>query len=102
MLKIELDMKDYPKGYEFDLGGVVVKNGSSVEIDADKEQELVARYRQPVKDHFESNAAIKVTGTPKYSGKDVSDMFPPSEPVVIPSPYLEEEEETPKDGGGDN
>ncbi len=69
--KLEMNHPDFPKDQEFDLGGVVVKNGSSVTLTEEQEQAVVARHGASVKDALSGNPALKVSGTSELSKKEV-------------------------------
>lgn len=86
--KIEVDFPDFEKGVEFDVGGVLVPNGGSVELTAEQEQDFVSRHQAAVKDQLGSEY-VKVTGSSSLSKKTVDDLTP----EVSDTPVVE---------GGDN
>lgn len=75
-VKISVDFPNMEKGTELDVGGVLVENGGSVELDDDQELAFVARHRKAVKDWAGESSYVKVTGSPKYGPKAVEDMYP--------------------------
>ena len=64
------------KGTELDIGGVLVPNGGSTELDEDQELSFVSRNRKSVKEWCGDSEYVKCSGTPKYGPKAVEDMFP--------------------------
>jgi hypothetical protein len=61
--KLEVNYPEFPKGEEFDVAGVLVKNGGSTELDADAEAAFVSRHGKSVKEAIGANAHIKVSGS---------------------------------------
>lgn len=66
-LEIAVDFPDMPKGKEFDVGGILVKNKGSVKLSKEQEEALVARHGKPVKEALKSEN-VKVTGTTEVGG----------------------------------
>jgi hypothetical protein len=75
-VEITMDHPDFPKGTEFDLGGVLVPNGKTVKLSDDAELSFVSRHHQAVKDKLGNNEYVKVGGTAKYGPTEVDKMFP--------------------------
>lgn len=74
--KLSMSHPDYPKGTEFDVGGLLVPNGGSVSVSEEMEQALVSRHGAPVKEALGANPHLKVEGTtelskPKAEGGEV-------------------------------
>jgi hypothetical protein len=89
-VKVAINFPNTAKGTEMDVGGVLVKNGGSVELDDDQELSFVARHRKPVKEWAGDSEYVKVTGTPKYGDKAVEEMFPQPEPAeIVPDQSVE-------------
>lgn len=61
--KLEVNFPDYPKGHEFDLGGVLVENGSTKTLNPEDEARIVAFHGQSIKDALGNSACIKISGT---------------------------------------
>lgn len=98
-VEIAYNNPDFPKDTEFDLGGVLVKNGGSTKLNEDQEQSFVARHGKAVKDYFENSALAKVTGSPKFSAADVKKMYPQPEPIVGVNPYVDDTPAAATEGG---
>lgn len=62
-LKVSYNNPALPKGQEIDLGGFMVKNGSTVELTKEQEESIVARIGVSVKDYFAGSEDVKVDGT---------------------------------------
>ena len=90
-IKLTADFPNMAKGTELDIGGVLVKNGSSAELDDDQEHSFVARHRKSVKDWAEGSEYVKVSGTPKFGPKQVEEMFPEPAPPEVPEQPVAEE-----------
>jgi len=75
-VKLSVNFPTTAKGTELDVGGILVENGGSVELDDDQELAFVARHRKPVKDWAGDSEYVKVSGSPKYGAKAVEEMFP--------------------------
>ena len=72
--KLEFHNPEYPKGIEFDIGGVLVKNGGSLTLTEEQEQGIVTRRGMSVKDALSNNVHLKITGTSELSKKDVNEL----------------------------
>jgi hypothetical protein len=72
-LKVSFNDPAFPKDEEFDLGGVLVKNGGSVTLTEDQERAILARFGMTAKDYFADSEAIKVEGTAEVKGKEVKE-----------------------------
>jgi hypothetical protein len=75
-VRMSANFPNMDKGTELDVGGVLVENGGSVELDDEQELAFVSRHRKSVKDWAGDGEYVKVTGSPKYGPKAVEDMFP--------------------------
>ena len=78
-LKLSLNKEQYPKGMEFDVGGVLVENGGSTELDEDAERRFISRNGMDVKEFFAGSEEIKVEGTTAVKGGAASMLPPPEE-----------------------
>jgi len=93
-VRLSVNFPNIAKGTELDVGGVLVENGGSVELDDDRELSFVARHKKSVKDWAGDSEYVKVSGSPKYGPKAVEELFPePVAPVVEPAPVEPEAEE---------
>ena len=70
---------DYPKGTGFDVGGLLVPNGGSVEVDEDHERALVSQHGASVKDALSNNPHLKISGTTTLSAKELDALAPEPE-----------------------
>lgn len=70
-LKLSYNNAALPKGQEVDLGGVLAKNGSTVELSEEQELSLAARVGMPVRDYFKDSEDVKVEGTATVAAKDI-------------------------------
>lgn len=97
-LKIEYKNPAFPDGTEFDLGGILVINGQTTDVDDDAEHRYVSRNRLAVREGLAGNSQLKVTGDALYSPKRVQDEFPAPTEIEPPVEVLETEA-APVDGG---
>jgi hypothetical protein len=93
---IKANFPNMDKGTELDVGGVLVKNGGSTELTDEEEQSFVSRHRKSVKDWAGDNEYVKVSGTGKFSSKQVEDQYP--EPAGV-QPILDDVTVPPADEG---
>jgi hypothetical protein len=103
-LEVSFTNEQFPKDYEFDVGGLLIPNMGSVKLDDDAELNFVSRHRQAVKDWAGDSEQVKVTGSPKYGPAEVAKMFPePEEEVFV---TIDENvvamTNAPEEEGGDN
>jgi hypothetical protein len=75
-VKIEVNFPNMDKGTELDVGGILVKNGGNVELTDEQEAFFVSKYRKTPKEWAGEGEYVKVSGTGKFSPKQVEDMFP--------------------------
>jgi len=72
MYTLEVNNPDFPKDFEFDCDGILVKNGSSTKVTKEMEEAFVARWNGVgVKDiygHESVPDSIKLTGSTALSG----------------------------------
>ncbi len=63
--KLEVNHPAFPKGTEFDLDGILVKNGETVEIPAEKEAWFKAYNKRTIHDIYGHGRSkiVKLTGT---------------------------------------
>jgi len=75
-LTIEIKHPDFEDDVDFDVAGILVKNGGSVELTEDQERLLVSRRQKPAKDVLEAASFVKVKGTSLLSKKDIDEILP--------------------------
>jgi hypothetical protein len=73
--KLEVDHPDFPKGWEFDLDGILVENGSSVSVDEDMERSFLSRIGRPIKDIYGHSEIVKLTGSSALSPKEKAEAL---------------------------
>lgn len=69
-MKVEYTHPDYPEGHHFDLGGILVPNGATVEVDAEGAAAFLARTGKTLQDAAKGNPFLKVSGSSKNEGGD--------------------------------
>jgi hypothetical protein len=70
---LEVNHPDFPKGFEFDCDGILVKNGNTVKISKDEEQAFLSRVGRPLREiygHKDVPDHIKLTGTTELAKTD--------------------------------
>lgn len=72
--KLELNHPDFPKDFEFDLDGILVKNKSSKTLTADEEQAFLAKNRKTVKEIYGHSDIVKLTGSTELSKSNVDEL----------------------------
>lgn len=87
-LKVTYNNENFPEGQEFDIGGVLVENGGSVELTEEQELALVSRTGMAVRDYFADTEDVKVEGTAAFTPAKVEDLV---EPSVLPPPPNDKE-----------
>lgn len=75
-VKLEVNFPNMDKGTELDCGGILVKNGGSVELTDEQEAFFVSKYRKTPKEWAGDSEYVKVSGSGKISPKQAEDMFP--------------------------
>jgi hypothetical protein len=88
--KLEVNHPHFPKGFEFDCDGILVKNGESVTLSKEDELLFLGRWGQDVKHFYGHGTHAKVTGSSELSAKEKAD----AKPEVSDTPEIDE-----KDGG---
>jgi hypothetical protein len=96
-IKLEYDNPAFPKDTEFDVCGVIVPNGGSVELTEEQEQKVIAQTGLPAKEAFEGNDMLKVSGTAHFTGKKLDELIPASDAEVA-SAELAKDDDT-EEGG---
>lgn len=86
-VEITYNNPDFPKDTEFDVGGVLVKNGKTVKLDEEAELAFVSRHQKAVKDKLSNNEHLTVGGTAKYGPAEVEKMFPAPQASMVENPY---------------
>jgi hypothetical protein len=61
--KLEYNDPAFPKDTVFDLGGVGVKNGSSVTVDAETQARVEAHHGKPLKEALGNSPFVKISGS---------------------------------------
>lgn len=69
-MKLEYAHPDFPEGHHFDVGGILVPNGGSVEVNADSAAAFLARTGKTLQEAAKGNAYLKVSGSSKSEGGD--------------------------------
>lgn len=77
-IKIEVNFPNMDKGTELDAGGVLVKNGGSVELTDEQEGAFVSRHQKTPKDWAGESEYVKVSGTGKIGPAQMKELFPES------------------------
>lgn len=72
--KLEVDHPDFPKGFEFDCDGILVKNGETKTLSKEDETLFLARWGEDVKHFYGHGTVAKVTGSSELSSKEKSDL----------------------------
>ncbi len=72
--KLEVDHPDFPKDFEFDLDGVLVKNKGSRTLTEDEEQSFLAKNRRTVKEVYGHSKIVKVSGSSEMSRKEIEEL----------------------------
>jgi len=82
--KLEVDHPDFPKGFEFDCDGILVKNGSAVSLTKEDEQNFISRWGHDVKHFYGHGTIAKVTGSSELSTKEKSEALAAAPPETKP------------------
>lgn len=78
-LTIEIKHPDFEDDIEFDVGGILIPNGGSVELTEEQERLIVSSRRMPTREVFEGNQFVKVKGSSLLSKKDMDEILPSNE-----------------------
>jgi len=70
---LEVDHPDFPKGFEFDCDGILVKNGESRKLTKEDELAFIGRWGNDVKHFYGHGTHAKVTGSSELSTKEKSE-----------------------------
>jgi hypothetical protein len=70
---LEVDHPDFPKGFEFDCDGILVKNGEGRKLTKEDELAFIARWGQDVKHFYGHGTYAKVTGSSELTSKEKSE-----------------------------
>lgn len=97
-VKIAVELPYMEKGTELDVGGVLVKNGESVELDDEQEMRFVSMHQKTPKEWAGESPHVKVTGTGKVSEKEMKEMFPETTGTPAQEEAKEEQEKAPAEG----
>jgi hypothetical protein len=92
-LEVTLDNPVYPKGTEFDLGGLLVKNGETLELTDEQEQSFVSRHQKSVRSQLSNHQHITVKGKGKLSDEKIEELYPEPEPLEITPPDFDDNAE---------
>jgi hypothetical protein len=89
-LTVEIKHPDFEDEVEFDLAGILIPNGGSVELTEDQERLLISRRRRSVREVLEGNPFVKVKGSSLLTKKQMEEILPPD--VEISDMPVETEE----------
>ena len=70
MLSVKFHNPDFPDDIVFDIGGIAVPNGSSVEVDDEAELKFYATHGKILKDYFKDNKQVEISGTTEITSAD--------------------------------
>jgi len=68
-MKVSMNHPAFPKGFEFDIGGVLIENGSTIDLDAEQVATIEARSGLPIKEALGNSPFIKLGGTKTEGGE---------------------------------
>ena len=68
--KLEVNHPDFPKDFEFDCDGILVKNKATVTVTKEMEEAFLGRNGKSVKEIYGKSDIVKVTGTTELGGGD--------------------------------
>lgn len=72
-IEVALDLKQFPKGQMFDVGGLALENGKTTKLSEEQEAAFVARNGgKSVREALKGNDAITVSGTSTAKGGETS------------------------------
>ena len=80
---LKLDHPDFPKGMPFDLDGILVENGSEVEVTEEMEQFFISKNQKSIKDIYGHSKIVTVSGRAAISGKKADALIIPEGADVI-------------------
>lgn len=83
--KLEVNNPDFPKDFEFDCDGILVKNGHTVTVTKEMEAAFASRVGRPIKEIYGHGTLAKLTGSSELSKKEADELIPP-EPETVPEP----------------
>ena len=78
-LTVEIKHPEFEDDVDFDVGGILIPNGGSVELTEEQERLIVSRRQRPTREVFEGNQFVKVKGTSLLSKKDMDEILPKNE-----------------------
>jgi hypothetical protein len=74
--KLEVNHPDFPKGFEFDCDGLLVKNGESKTLTKEEELAFISRWGNDVEHYYGQGTVAKVTGSSGLSKKEREEAMP--------------------------
>lgn len=73
--KLDVDHPDFPKDWEFDLDGILGKNGHSVTVTEEMERAFLAKNGRSIKDIYGHSEVVKLSGTSELSSKEKAELI---------------------------
>jgi hypothetical protein len=70
IMKVEYTHPDFPKGHEFDIGGLCFPNGESVEVSAEQAAEFALKNGTTLQNAAKVSDFLSVSGSSKSEGGD--------------------------------
>lgn len=67
---LEVNHPHFPKGFEFDCDGILVKNGESRKLTKEDELGYISRWGKDVKALYGHGTVAKVTGSSELTTKE--------------------------------
>jgi len=68
--KLEVNHPAYPKDFEFNLDGILVKNKGSVTVTEDMERKFLKKQRKTIKEIYGHSEIVKLSGTSELSTEE--------------------------------
>ena len=75
--ELHVDHPHFPKGFEFDCDGILVKNGESVKLTKEDELAFIGRWGNDVKFYYGHGSHAKVTGSSELTKNEKEAAAPP-------------------------
>lgn len=82
--KLEVNHPDFPKGFEFDCDGILVKNGETRTLTKEDELAFISRWGNDVKHYYGHGTIGKVTGSSELTAKEKAEATP-APPEMAPN-----------------
>lgn len=68
---VEYHNPDFEDGVEFDVAGLKILNGGSVELSEDEELSFYSKHQKTVSDYFADDKQVKVSGKTELSKETI-------------------------------